>query len=386
MSRSHLPPEPPAREPRQTPRQTPEVSPEISPVFQRAGQMGARVRQPDSPWNLALGLAFAVVLGVIVFATLSAGRQARADNPTAKAAAPAPPARPAPQPQPIQLAQTAAPVPAPVTAPAPASSDAAIDEARRLHAPVMVVDLTDPGQAQSQAQATPAKAGAAGPDRAATEDAGGSAEDRFAARVASGGVETSRATRLRDPAWTAPQGTVIPAVLETAINSDLPGSVRAVVSRDVRGFDGTHVLIPRGSKLIGQYRNGVAYGQSRAFVIWSRILTPDGVSVDVGSPGTDPLGRGGLAGETDSHFFQRFGGAILLSVLTAGMEAAANQGGGTSVIIGSPGPAAGLASVAPQSTASMPVTVKVMQGSPLQVFLVRDLDFAGVAAAGPMSR
>jgi type IV secretory pathway VirB10-like protein len=119
-------------------------------------------------------------------------------------------------------------------------------------------------------------------------------------------------------------------------------------------------------------------------VIWSRILTPEGVSVDVGSPGTDPLGRGGLSGETDSHFFQRFGGAILLSVLTAGVEAAANQGGGTSVIIGSPSQAAGLAAVAPQNTANIPVTVKVMQGSPLQVFLVRDLDFSGVAAAGSM--
>lgn len=377
MSSSYLPPEPPSR---RDPRPTPEVSPEVSPVFQRGGQTGARVRQPDSPWNLALGLAFAVVLGVIVFGTLSAGRQARADSQAARSAAPPAPARPAPrpepQPQPVQLAQ-AAPPPALVVAPAAASSSAAIDEERRLHAPVMVVDLSEPGQAQ----AGQAKAAAASPDRPAAEDAGGSAEERFAARVASGGVETSRATRLRDPSWTAPQGTVIPAVLETAINSDLPGSVRAVVSRDVRGFDGTHVLIPRGSKLIGQYRNGVAYGQSRAFVIWSRILTPDGVSVDVGSPGTDPLGRGGLSGETDSHFFQRFGGAILLSVLTAGVEAAANQGGGTSVIIGSPSQAAGLAAIAPQSPASLPVTVKVMQGTPLQVFLVRDLDFSGVAGA-----
>lgn len=369
---SYLPPEPPSR-------RDPRPTPEVSPVFQRGGQTGARVRQPDSPWNLALGLAFAVVLGVIVFGTLSAGRQARADSQAARPAAPPAPARPAAQsqPQPVQLAQAAAPAPALVVAPAAANSNAAIDEARRLHAPVMVVDVSEPAQAQAEQ----AKAAAVGADHPAAEDAGGSAEERFAARVASGGVETSRATRLRDPSWTAPQGTVIPAVLETAINSDLPGSVRAVVSRDVHGFDGTHVLIPRGSKLIGQYRNGVAYGQSRAFVIWSRILTPEGVSVDVGSPGTDPLGRGGLSGETDSHFFQRFGGAILLSVLTAGVEAAANQGGGTSVVIGSPSQAAGLAAIAPQSATSLPVTVKVMQGTPLQVFLVRDLDFSGVAGA-----
>ena len=93
---------------------------------------------------------------------------------------------------------------------------------------------------------------------------------------------------------------MIPAVLENRDQFDLPGFVRAVVSRDVRGFDATTVLIPRGSKLIGQYRSGVALSQTRAFVVWSRIITPDGISIDIGSPGTDQLGRGGLEGETDT--------------------------------------------------------------------------------------
>jgi type IV secretory pathway VirB10-like protein len=169
-------------------------------------------------------------------------------------------------------------------------------------------------------------------------------------------------------------------VLETAINSDLPGSARAVVSQDVRGFDGSTVLIPRGSKLIGQYRSGVAQGQSRAFVVWSRILTPDGVSIDVGSPATDPLGRGGLAGETDTHFFTRFGGAILLTVLNVGVDAAVRtNGAGTAIIIGAPGQASPVTAVAPQRSTEVPVTVRVMQGTPLQVFVTRDLDFSTVA-------
>ncbi|MGQ4828530.1 TrbI/VirB10 family protein, partial [Enterococcus faecalis] len=79
-------------------------------------------------------------------------------------------------------------------------------------------------------------------------------------------------------------------------NSDLPGFVRAVVSRDVTGFDGNRVLIPAGSRLIGQYRSGLAAGQSRAFVIWTRMIRPDGVSVALGSPVTDTLGRAGLGG------------------------------------------------------------------------------------------
>ena len=345
-----------------------------SPVFGRSSQMQARVTQPSSPWGLALGLAVCAILGVIAFATLSAGRQARAESQLAKpAAAPAKPAFIAP---PAASAPTIAP-PSPTASPPPMAATLAPDPSRRWRSPALVVDLSEPGGgAPSPSAAAPAST--APPP--AGEDAGVSAEDRFASRVASGGVETAHATRLHDMARVAPQGTIIPAVLETAINSDLPGSVRAVVSQDVRGFDGSLVLIPRGSKLIGQYRNGVAQAQSRVFVIWSRILTPDGVSIEVGSPATDPLGRGGLSGETDSHFFERFGGSILLSVITAGLEAAANAGSsGTSVIIGSPIQAGSLAAMAPQ-TSNIPVTIKVKQGEPLEVFLVRDLDFSGVAA------
>ena len=208
-----------------------------------------------------------------------------------------------------------------------------------------------------------------------------SADERFSDRVSGSNVDVAHASRIHDLSHIAPQGTVIPAVLETAINSDLPGFVRAVVSRDVRGFDGTTVLIPRGSKLIGQYRSGVALSQTRAFVVWSRVITPDGVSIDIGSPGTDDLGRGGLEGETDTHFFQRFGSAILLSVMGAGLERFANSdnSGNTAIIIGSQQQASQVASIALQKQIDIPATITVPQGTPLQVFVTRDLDFAGVS-------
>jgi len=344
-----------------------------SPVFHRAGQMAISVRQPSSPWTLALGIALAVVLGIIVFATLSAGRQAHADNDAPRKLVPPVVTTPV---QPVMQIAQAQPVPTPPAPlpplPAPTAAPVATDPSLALHAPVMVVD-------QSTARTTAADAPplAAGPGHPAGQS-GGSAEERFEAQVVSGGVETARASRLPDLRHTVPQGTMIPAVLETAINSDLPGSVRAVISRDVAGFDGAEVLIPRGSKLIGQYRSGMAYGQTRAFVVWSRILTPEGVSIDVGSPGTDPLGRGGLSGETDTHFFQRFGSSILLSVIPVALQAALQPSNSTEVIIGSPVQASSLASAAPQP-ANIPVTIKVMQGTPLQVFLVRDLDFGDVA-------
>lgn len=251
------------------------------------------------------------------------------------------------------------------------------------HAPVIVVDLSGgraglgyAGRAGAPAQAASAGAGAS---PAAADASANDPDARFSARVAAGTADATTPSRLSDKATTAPQGTVIPAVLETAINSDQPGFVRAVVSRDVRGYDGTTVLIPRSSRLIGQYRNALAVGQSRAFVVWTRLLTPDGLSLDIQSPGTDRLGRTGLEGETHTHFFRRFGNAILLSVLNAGLQAAATRGGtNTAIVIGSQQQASNIASQALQKDIDIPYTVTVDQGAAIQVFLARDLDFSGV--------
>jgi type IV secretion system protein VirB10 len=253
------------------------------------------------------------------------------------------------------------------------------DRLIRLKAPAMVVDLSQqPGAPAPVAVEAPVAAGNAVPSSAAKP----SADEAFAARVQGSSVETSSATRLADTALIAPQGTIIPAILETGLNSDTPGYVRAVVTRDVRGFDGSTVLIPRGSKLIGEYKSGVAQGASRAFVVWSRLLTPEGISIDIGSPAVDAEGQGGVKGETNSHFLRRFGGAILLSVLSAGLEAGANAAyGGANVVIGSPQQATSAASVALQKDIDIPPTITVRQGTPIRAFVARDLDFSGVMAA-----
>ena len=126
---------------------------------------------------------------------------------------------------------------------------------------------------------------------------------RATARTTSPAASAASAARRRtarsdvDPKTTVTQGTMIPAVLETAINTDVPGYVRAVVSQDVRSFDGTRVLVPRSSRLIGQYQSGLQAGQKRAYVIWTRLIRPDGVSVALASPGTGFDGSGGLAGQ-----------------------------------------------------------------------------------------
>jgi type IV secretion system protein VirB10 len=162
---------------------------------------------------------------------------------------------------------------------------------------------------------------------------------------------------------------MISAVLETAINSDLPGFVRAIVSRDVTGFDGSRILIPRGSRLVGQYRSEVAIGQSRAFVIWTRLLRPDGVSIQLASPGTDPLGRAGLDGKVDRHYLQRFGPGLLTTAVTAALSRSSRS---NQLVIGTAQTAVGATS---QGEAIKP-TVTVPQGTAIQVFVARDLDFS----------
>ena len=203
-------------------------------------------------------------------------------------------------------------------------------------------------------------------------------DEQFASRISTSQPERSRATLLRNQGSTVPQGAMIPAVLETALDSDLPGFARAVVSRDVRSFDGTQVLIPRGSRVIGEYRSGVAQGASRAFVIWERVLRPDGASIQIGSSGADELGRAGLAGRVDRHFFERFGGALLLSVISLG-QSALNSGNSTQVVIGSSSDASSLAGAAsafaPQNISP---TIKVLQGTAIRIFVARDLDFTPV--------
>ncbi len=206
------------------------------------------------------------------------------------------------------------------------------------------------------------------------------ADERFAQRFGLG--ETSgpaKASTLGDVSSTVIEGTVIAAVLETALNSDLPGYVRAVVSRDVRGFDGTKILVPRGSRLIGQYKSGVALGQSRTFVIWTRMIRPDGATIELSAPATDGLGRGGLNGDVDTHFFERFGGAALLTLLNLGVGAAVDAGD-TNIVIASTraGVDAGAGAIA--GGAGIAPTVTVPQGSPVRVFVSQDLDFSTVGS------
>ena len=365
-----------------------------APAIDSGGQLRPTVAGAATGASLWLVGGGAAFLGLLAFLWLSSHRAvAPRDLSASGASSPATPLPPPVEPpaaiDAMEAASrgvhpTAPPPPVAVAIPvAPAPIVAAAlpppTPAPEGKTPVLVVDLASPpgvaAVGAAGAAATAAGGRASGPN-------GLNGDEQFAARVESAQPERSRATVLRNQSTTAPQGTIIPAVLETALNSDLPGFTRAVVSRDVRSFDGSRVLIPRGSRLIGEYHNAATLGQSRVFVIWTRVLRPDGVSIQIGSAGGDSLGRAGLGGTVDRHFFERFSGAILLSVVDAGI-AALSRNQSTQVIVGSSSDASGVGGAASAfAPANISPTIKVPQGTPIRIIVARDLDFTPVQEAG----
>lgn len=204
----------------------------------------------------------------------------------------------------------------------------------------------------------------------------------FANQYANADVETAQASQLQNLGTLVTQGTVIDGILETAIQSDLPGMVRAIVSEDVYSFNGSSLVIPKGSKIVGRYRSTLTRGQSRVFVIWNRLIRNDGVSINIGSYGTDDLGRSGLAGVVDSHFFERFGSSVLLSLIDTGLQIGVNavdDDDQATVALETGSDFSRSAEIALENTIGIPPTVHVHQGSRIKVFVGKDLDFSKVA-------
>jgi type IV secretion system protein VirB10 len=180
-----------------------------------------------------------------------------------------------------------------------------------------------------------------------------------------------------------PKGTFIDCTLETAIDSTLPGMTACVTATDTFGADGAVVLLERGTKLIGETRGEVRQGQARVFVVWTEARTPSGVAVQLDSPGTDALGRAGLDGEVNRHFWQRFGAAALVSTIDGVVqsEVQSSSRGGTVVL--DPTASEDVLTDILRSTVSIPPTIRVRNGARIQVLVARDVDFRPVYELEP---
>ncbi len=326
--------------------------------------------------GLAAGVAVVAGIGAVTFWAMSStslpdqqgvGNPAVAPTTAAVTPAVAPPStNPA-------VVPTTAPQPDPAPAPVLANNPSfqTVTAINPYASPSLIFDGSTAASSFGQAVAPVPAAAAAG--TGVTAGTGGAAA--FASQIGGVGGAPARARPMTNPSTTVTEGTLIPAILETAINTDVPGFVRAVVSQDVRSFDGKRVLVPRSSRLIGQYQAGVQQGQRRAYVIWTRLIRPDGVSVNLASPAIAFDGTTGLQGDVNSHFFKRFGSGLLLSVV-GGLGALATGGVGGVIVAGG---AQSAASSAVQSQGEISPTIRVRMGEPIRVFTARDLDFSTVS-------
>ena len=335
-------------------------------------------------WIFAIGIG---IVAILLFSVLDLRRRALS----------APSTKPgyadnlggaSPQPAPLYVPPEPVPTPTPTAAPPPPPpppQQQHFEQPRIIYVPQPSPPIQQPvqppprprtsGDAALVVDTTTGESGA--PVAAETDGApaagGGGAAAGGGAAVAS----RARATVMGHRATTVPQGTLIPAVLETALDSTRPGLARALVRSDVRGFDGSKVLIQRGSRLIGEYRADLQPGQNRATVMWTRLVRPDGVTIALGSPAADPLGRVGVKGKVNTHFFEKFGSAILQTALDVGSNYASRLGG-SSVIVSLPGSVVNSAASPLTSGTQIQPTLRVKQGTAITVFVARDLDFTAV--------
>lgn len=354
----------------------------ISPI---AGRLGGRQGRMITLAALAAGC------GVFLFATWDRGDAGERKSPTAdEPARPGAPFEPARRTEPPLLADAANdpyapplidegdPLPAiersQDTTSAPPSGVPAAEQRRALaesarRAPLLAYSRS--GRASSGAgadQSTPLPVAA--PQTPTSLDA--------LRRL--GPIGQAQAGLLPDRNLLITAGTSLPCVLQTAMDSATPGYVSCLVSRDVYSDNGGVVLMERGTRVLGEYRGGLEAGRRRLFVLWTRAVTPTGVAVALASPATDALGRSGFDGEIDTRFWDRFGGALLLSIVDDGVYAAAGRGQELQSTARVPSDAA---AIALQNSVDIPPTLRKAQGAEVSIFVAQDLNFAGVYRLRP---
>lgn len=183
-------------------------------------------------------------------------------------------------------------------------------------------------------------------------------------------IGTAQASRLPDRNFLITAGTSIPCILQTAMDTSTAGYVSCIIPSDVYSDNGAIVLMEKGTKVLGEYRSGMHQGQKRLFVLWTRAVTPAGVAIGLTSPASDALGRAGFDGRIDTHFWERFGAAWLLSLID---DAAVVASRVTSVPPGAAG-------IALQNSINIPPTLTKPQGAQVAIFAAQDFDFSGVYA------
>jgi type IV secretion system protein VirB10 len=401
---SHLPPDPPLEIAPRAPKASPE-------------SVLAAPRLPVTRWNrryLAAGAAVLASVIAVAFwigfggASRPVARKAEKTDTDTPVAAPAFPDRFArgyadPQVQAIAASgqQTAEPgLPAVGVAASQASTqpppvDPAIQQARAQAQAARSASPFFAGAVQGEAAVAPTPPPLAAGVTAAAAPAETAAPDVQPANGQMGKRQFALGAKLddylqaplREPEspWEVKAGTVIPAALLTAVDSDLPGEIIAQVTEPVYDHvTGLTVLIPQGARLIGQYDSQVAYGQERALIAWNRIVMPNGRSINLGAmEGADLAGASGLKDRVDGHFWQLARGILLSTVFSVGaasaQDASARSSGGLVLNSAGTGVANEAEQVGSQITSrdlNRQPTIRIRAGWPLRVLVNKDMILA----------
>jgi len=197
---------------------------------------------------------------------------------------------------------------------------------------------------------------------------------------------------LNNPDALLVRGTYVRCVMETRIVTDIPGFASCVVTEPVYSINGRKLLLPKGTKISGQY-SGEPNGP-RVAVIWDRAITPTGIDVNLASPGVDNLGGAGHPGDYDGHWFSKMSAALMISLLADGLEYAAAKNGPTTTTTTSAGTIVEqpfesktadtmerLANSALNKAIARPATVTINQGTMLNIYVAQDVDFSAVVGS-----
>ncbi len=298
-----------------------------------------------------------------------------------------------PPPSPVAQLQPQTPPLAPAGANGqPQLTPAELTQQRRLTSGIFFkVDSSSIGGGATGGQGPGSAAGVSGAPGMAyasasgTESGGGAGSDPLSKSLQPSRQAGAKAYMLADPSLMVTKGSVIPCSVVPALDSTLPGVVTCLQTADVWSADGKVVLLERGTKWVGEQKSGMAQGQRRLGMLWVRGETPNHVLIDVDSGTADQLGRTGVSGEVDNHFWDRFGGAILISLIgDVGSFLSATQsgaGGGNATAIAFPGTVNGAQSAMSdvlKSTMNIPPTLTKNQGAAISIYVARDLDFRDV--------
>lgn len=186
------------------------------------------------------------------------------------------------------------------------------------------------------------------------------------------------------------KGTLLDCVLNTAINSSIPGMVSCTLTRNVYSDNGKVLLLERGSVVTGEFGGRIKTGQTRIYVLWNRVKTPKGVVVNLDSPGSDALGRSGMDGDVNKHWGERIGNAFLLSLIQDAIGFAATRGNnqnGSSQMYFQNTQQTGdsMATTILKDSLQIPPTITKNQGERIAIFVARDLDFSAVYDLTPQT-